>query len=349
MGILLLCAPTGRSAEHEPAVATLVEQLGDPDFVRREAALHKLAERGVDAIDQLVAAAQTDSPEVASRAVQLLERLMASEDAATIDVADQALVVLTASDRPYAMALADAALRRNTPVREQRAVAKIRELGGQVQYDYLRDQFGQPLVGPPLGQPLANPMAAGPDDAEDDPNLVPRRIVLKKSWRGGLEGLVHLTKLRHVSNLQLYVVKGCGVPLAEAQSLASILPGLEVNERGAYLGVTSSQVLDRCEIRDVSPDGPAARAGLLPRDTVVALDGEPVRQFEDLVTMLTERVEGDEVTIKVIRHGEELNLPVKLDAWNLPPVVSLDVPTLPRFRPPPQQLPVPRIVPPSQR
>ena len=228
-GILLLCVSTKASAENEPVIAALVSQLGDRDFLRREAAVRKLAAYGVDAIDPLIAAAQMESPEVASRAVHLLERLMESHDVGVIDAADQALVDLTASDGPYATALAEAALRRNTPIREERAVAKIRELGGQVQYGELEHRFGRPML---------NPMAARPDESDGESDLVPRRIVLKRDWQGGLDGLIHLTKLSHVSDLQLYVVKGSGVPLAEAQSLASFLPGLEVNERGAYLGVT---------------------------------------------------------------------------------------------------------------
>ena len=339
IGTLLLCAPVSTPAENEPTAA-LVEQLGDRDFVRREAALQKLAECGVEAIDQLVAAAQTESPEVASRAVNLLERLMGSEEIATIDAADQALVMLTDSDRPYATALAEAALRRNSSVREERAVAKIRELGGQVQYDVVRDL---------LGQPLANRLPVRAEDSDDDAILLPRRIVLKKDWLGGLEGLVHLKKLRHVSNLQLYVVKGCGVPLGEAQSLASVLPGLEVNERGAYLGVTGSQVLDRCQIQFVSPGGPAAKAGLIPGDTVVALDSEPVGHFEDLVTMLTGRVDGDQVTISVNRRGRELDLLVTLEAWDLPPVLKREDPFIPGFPAPPQRLPIPRILPPGPK
>lgn len=73
----------------------------------------------------------------------------------------------------------------------------------------------------------------------------------------------------------------------------------------------------------VSPDGPAGKAGLRGAsgenqaggDLIIAIDGQPVTQFEDLITYLVFETEvGQTVELTVVRDGEQMVIPVVLGA-----------------------------------
>jgi hypothetical protein len=294
-------------ADDPPAdIPALIEQLDDADFSRREAAGQALRKRGRPAIDPLAKAAAGTSPEVTSRAVGLLERMMESDDPPTVDAADAALVTLLDSQDPQASTLAQAALDRKAVIRERRAIEKIKELGGQVQMGPQVYQNGQPLPG------LTFEQAREPR---------PRKFLIGKDWKGGVDGLDQFRKLTHISFLAIYVEDGSGVPLERVQSLASVLPGLEVHHRGPFLGVVATSD-GECVIRQVQPDSPAHKAGLQAGDHVLAIEDAPVRIFQNLVDALMDYDVGDTVTLKIQRHAQALEVDVKLESWALPPVAD---------------------------
>lgn len=86
--------------------------------------------------------------------------------------------------------------------------------------------------------------------------------------------------------------------------------------RRGYLGITAqaarlpaalAEQLDQetgLLIGSVENGGPAEKAGLFMGDTVVALDGQAVRQLDDLLALLTGERVGHAITVRFIRGGQ---------------------------------------------
>src|SRR5439155_10409772 len=60
--------------------------------------------------------------------------------------------------------------------------------------------------------------------------------------------------------------------------------------------------------REVTPDSPAARAGMAGGDIVVAINGQPVRHVDDVHRQLTGVTSGDPVQVQVLRGTQPLDL-----------------------------------------
>ncbi|MBI5267979.1 MAG: PDZ domain-containing protein [candidate division Zixibacteria bacterium] len=65
-------------------------------------------------------------------------------------------------------------------------------------------------------------------------------------------------------------------------------------------------------ISEVIEDSPADQAGLMDRDIVVAIDGDPVETAEDLTSTIGKHSAGDIVTVKVLRDGKDREFRVTL-------------------------------------
>ena len=91
------------------------------------------------------------------------------------------------------------------------------------------------------------------------------------------------------------------------QALPAINPG------GPYLGVTFQMITPEIAaqegitgttgalVREVTADGPAAQAGLKPGDVVIAVDGQPVDEDNDLRARVATFKPNDEVTLTVVK------------------------------------------------
>jgi putative serine protease PepD len=62
----------------------------------------------------------------------------------------------------------------------------------------------------------------------------------------------------------------------------------------------------------VTPDGPAARAGLRPGDVIVRLGSRAVTNPDELVVAIRDRLPGDAVEVQALREGERLEVTVVL-------------------------------------
>jgi putative serine protease PepD len=105
---------------------------------------------------------------------------------------------------------------------------------------------------------------------------------------------------------------GFAVP---SNTVREVLPSIargQTIER-AWIGVTTSEAQDGAAVEDVSPDGPADRAGLRPgTDTIVSIEGERVRSPDDLASAIADRSPGDRVTVEVERDGERRDIEIEL-------------------------------------
>ena len=95
-----------------------------------------------------------------------------------------------------------------------------------------------------------------------------------------------------------------------------------------YLGISSNPDLSLAQAQElgldrtdgalitrVSPNGPAAEAGLQAADFIIAVDGMPIMNFDEMLSYLFKhKSPGDHVDLTVIRNGKELSIELVLGA-----------------------------------
>ncbi|HUF56332.1 MAG TPA: DegQ family serine endoprotease [Thermohalobaculum sp.] len=116
---------------------------------------------------------------------------------------------------------------------------------------------------------------------------------------------------------------GFAVPSALARNVVDQLQEFGVTRRG-WLGVRIQQVdddmaealqMDRAMgalVADVTPDSPAADAGIEAGDVIVKFDGRDVAEMRDLPRMVAETAVEQTVRVIVFRDGKTRTLPVKI-------------------------------------
>jgi S1-C subfamily serine protease len=107
---------------------------------------------------------------------------------------------------------------------------------------------------------------------------------------------------------------GFAIPIdLAAKSATAIVQGKTVQT--GYLGVsvapsTGSQA--GALVQEVAAGSPAAKAGLRVGDLIVAIDGQPVQSYGQLVGRIRDHKPSDKVTLKVARGGNETTITATL-------------------------------------
>lgn len=113
--------------------------------------------------------------------------------------------------------------------------------------------------------------------------------------------------------------KGCSPSYAPSSRIGATIQSVDPQLAGIYGRPTSGMV-----IQSVSPGGAAQKAGLIPQDIVVAVNGQPVVEDNDYLAVLLASPAGSALNLKLWRDG------VYRDVSVVPSVVV----------PPPSALPV---------
>ena len=113
---------------------------------------------------------------------------------------------------------------------------------------------------------------------------------------------------------------GFAIPLNHVKNIVkSIIETGSITK--PYIGVTVSSVSSEAQgyglptgaaVRSVEVDSPAAKAGLEENDIITEVDGTAINSSTELVNYVGEKTPGDELTFKVYRQGEELELTVTI-------------------------------------
>ena len=108
---------------------------------------------------------------------------------------------------------------------------------------------------------------------------------------------------------------GFAVPIdIAAKSATAIVKGEQLQI--GYLGVTPSPSAtsgrDGALVQEVAPDSPAAKAGIRPGDLVVSIDGQAIENYSEAIAAIRSHKPGDEVTIGIVRGGNETTITATL-------------------------------------
>ena len=322
-------APKGPSVpKYEKAISQWIADLDSAKFRTRRTATKKLIEIGKPAIGSLTDAALTGEPEVVLRALAVLEAIYIGNDAEAIDAAEEALDKILASKSRTAAGRARLVVESNYGVRQQRALAKIKKLGGKVvRYS---DQYSGRTI------------PVNPGDPASNSNPI-QYILLGTSWKGGDTGLKHIKRLSQLRNL--YLISGTISEKAE-EELKVAMPQMTVQKRGkAYLGISGAPTNPVGKaggyVSIVTPNGPASSGGIRVGDVIVEFGGKPVAGFQSLIEMIGKRDPQEKIKTIVERGGKRIDLEIELGTWKQSPGVA-PKPTIPRPTiPPPNQPPKP--------
>lgn len=139
---------------------------------------------------------------------------------------------------------------------------------------------------------------------------------------------------------------GFAIPIDQAKRIIEQLrDGGEVVRGWLGAGNQAGAKGPGAAIGSVYEGTPAARAGLRPGDVIEALDGEPVRDFEDLRARVGDKRPGEVVKLTVRRDGSTIELDATLEAKPESATLEGLRPSRGAAEPAPRPEPKPRVLP----
>lgn len=295
--------PCFAQAQATPASA-LLKQLDSSDFDVRSQAQRQLQKSPVDPsliVEQILRA----DGESQTRLIGLLEHRFLSDSGAGGEEAERELWRLGHSQLPCSR-LAACVLQSNLRLRESRARHAIERLGGVFAYE-------TPDGRVPESQALAPGLGVG-----FGPHALLHSILLPHDWQGTAADLWHLTRLEHCENVVIYDSVFNSVSHEEVQAVTKFAGGIRIEQRGGYLGLTTTNMASDPSggVRATPvPGGAAHAAKLQASDLIRAVNEVPVSSFTQLVQRLQPFHPGDVVRISIERDGQPMVLPVTLGSW----------------------------------
>lgn len=309
--VVIGCVPVAGGEPDAAAIARWVEELGSPQFARREAATKSLVAAGRSAIPLLEEAIHRGDLEVASRGIEVLRDLLVGEPEVAA-LAEAALERCAEDGGSAATRLAQATLEFHGEGTAAAARERLESLGAVFEERPLLEQPGLEVV-----------FGEGWDgDVADLRQLARLRGLVAVGFHGvslDQRAVAVIGRLERLQQLELF---GTGLDEKAVTELARRLPAARIDVRqGGKLGVGALAFGGPCEVRTVEPGSAADQAGVRPGDVILAIDDTPIADFDALTTRVAGRRPGERLRLSVSREGREpgsrerLEFEVRLDAW----------------------------------
>lgn len=303
------------SPKSEGEISWWVGELDSELFDTRERSQKRLTEAGIPAINEVVEAARNGTLESSTRALNILLTWSEAEEAKLQVAALEALAGL--DNRPKEAAIAKEMLAQ---VRENVALKEIAKLGGSFQ----------------VGVQINGMMITRPDHSI--------QIVIGSEWKGGVEGLEHLTQVPHavlvcyhsaplgdealevlermpqLLRVELYGAKQI-TPEAIENLKGKIKAQVDVGS-GAFLGVQGMTSGNQAIVAKVVAESAADKAGIRENDIIAKINGEEIKDFLAMKDLIAQHEPGDSVMFTILRPRpnetpETLELKVTFAQWGI--------------------------------
>ena len=296
-------SPTGTDSA-SPDTAALLERLSDPGFGLRQRAVQELLEqaRTTKGLQTLGAALENQAnPEAARRIIEVLELAWRDADFREPQAQEISEILERAavSSRWYLAEAARDILDRLWQRRVEIAIAELTRLKVPM----------EPRDPTLLWKASENSSSMFRGDPTTDQHL---KIYIDETWPTDprafqllqrLEGLAVWSRIGG-GMVSLYKIDGNPLSVEQTAMLKGIFGDLRIQERGRVcLGVLQDGLIDGgvgVPIGRVEKDSSADRAGLKSGDLIQALNGQELRDFDDLVKLLRQFKVGDTITMTVI-------------------------------------------------